>query len=158
MVNRYLLTDEVIKKYTKHNCLKFIISNLVVDTLFLIWCIWNYLSYKDNMFLYFILFVIFMIFLVFLKVHKGLNVEVERIRIRYGDEPQYMNIELRNEIFISVKDNTMNIPLDKVIKYTQNKEFIFVEIKGKMVVVLKKDSFVEGSYEDCIALLDGLIK
>lgn len=156
MINRYLLTDEVIKKYSKYNCKKFFICNLIVDIIFLVWSILKYIQYKNNMFLYLILFILFMMFLSLFRVYKDIKVEVERIRISYGDEPQYMNIEFKDEIIISVKENTMSIPYDKVLKYTQTKEFIYVRIKAKMVVVLKKDSFVQGSVEECIKFLDDL--
>ncbi len=158
MVNRYLLTDEVIKKYSKHNCKKYFLCNLAVDILFLIWSILKYVEYKNNMFLYLILFIVFMIFFVFFRVHKDIKVEIERIRIKYDDEPQYMNIEFVDEIIITVKENSMTIPFDKVLNYSQNKEFIFVKIKAKMVVILKKDSFVNGSVEECVALLDNICK
>jgi len=158
MVNRYLLTDEVIKKYSKHNCKKYFLCNLTVDILFLIWSILKYVEYKNNMFLYLILFIVFMIFLVFFRVHKDIKVEIERIRIKYGDEPQYMNIEFVDEIIITVKENSMTIPFDKVLNYSQNKEFIFVKIKAKMVVILKKDSFMNGSVEECVALLDNICR
>ncbi len=154
MINRYLLTDEVIRKYTRINCRKYIISNLIVDIIFMIWCINRYLYYNSKIFLYLIGVFAIMVFLIFFRVNKTIKLEIERMRIRYGDEPQYMNIEINDQINIAVKENTMNIPFDKVIKHFQTKEFVMVKVKGKMVVILKKDSFVQGSYEECLALLD----
>ncbi len=156
MINRYLLTDEVIKSYTKYNCKKFLLCNIIIDALFLVWSIYKYLQYKNNMFLYLIIFILFMMILTFFRVNKTVKVEIERIRIRYGNEPQYMNIEFKDEIIISVNDNSITIPYDKILNYSQTKEFIMVKIKAKMVVVLKNDSFVNGSVEECVNFLDSL--
>ena len=154
MINRYLLTDEIIKKYTRINCRKYILFNLIVELIFLLVCIGFYFYFDSIRFLHLSCFFFLMLFLTFYRVHKAIKVEVERIHIRYGDEPQYMNIG----IIITVKDNTMSIPYDKIIKYTKTDDFIMVRIKAKMVVVLKKDSFVEGTYDDCIALLNDICK
>lgn len=99
-----------------------------------------------------------MVCLTLFRVYRVIKLEIKRNRIKYGDEPQYMNIEFKDEIIISAKENTMSIPYDKVLKYNQTYEFIIVRIKAKMVVILKKDSFVEGTCDECFTFLNSICK
>lgn len=154
MVNRYLLTDEIIKKYLKEVWKKYIVLNLIVDIIYIFLIFYCYLYFNNNSFLIYILFGFLMMYIVFWKRNRAIKTEIERMRIRYGEEPPYMTVELREEIIIAANENSMSIPYDKVIKYIQTEELVLIKIKGKMYAILKKDSFVEGTYEECIALLD----
>lgn len=158
MVNKYLLSDGVIERYVKVFWNKYIIGNIIISILFLAFVLYYYFTFRNSIFLLFILVDICILAGKFANRKKSILSEIERIHIKYGDVAQYITTTFGQNIEITVKENTLNIPYDKVIKYSQTDEFIFIDTKGNMRVVLKKDSFVEGSSDECMAFLDGLLK
>lgn len=156
MVNKYLLSDDLIERYVKEFWKKYIVANIIISILFFAFVIFNYIYYKNSIFLLFILIDVCSLVNKFASRKKAILSEIERIHIKYGDVAQYITTTLKEDIEITVKENTLNIPYDKVIKFSQTDEFIFIDTKGNMRVVLKKDSFVQGSVEECVKFLEDL--
>ncbi|MBQ9935806.1 MAG: YcxB family protein [Lachnospiraceae bacterium] len=158
MVNRYLLSDNVIERYMKVFWNKYIIGNIIISLAFLAFVLYSYITFRNPIFLLFVLVDICILSGKFANRNKSILSEIERIHIKYGDVAQYITTIFCGKIEITVNENSLNIPYDKIIKFSQTEEFIFIETKGNMRVVLKKDSFVEGSCEECLSFLKGLRK
>ncbi|MBQ8166320.1 MAG: hypothetical protein IJZ96_04695 [Lachnospiraceae bacterium] len=156
MINKYLLSDSVIERYVKVFWSKYIIGNIIISILFLAFVLYYYFTFHNSIFLLFILVDICILVGKFTNRKKSILSEIERIHIKYGDVAQYITTTLKEDIEITVKENTLNIPFDKVLKFSQTEEFIFIDTKGNMRVVLKKDSFVQGSVEECVKFLEDL--
>ncbi len=158
MVNKYLYTDEIIRETMKKSINKLVI---VLDVIAMLICI--YCTYKgvllDSTFL--IVEGVFLLFFVICinayKIKKAIDIQIERIRVQYGEEPQEITIELKDNIKMYIKDSKKEIAFNDVISYKETDNLLIILLKGKMTIPLKKDSFVEGSMKECKELLDGIV-
>ena len=104
---------------------------------------------------------VILLFLVFginaYKIKKAIDIQIERVRVQYGDEPQEITIELKDNIQMYIKDSKKEISFNDVISYKETDNLLIILLKGKMTIPLKKDSFLEGSMKECKELLDGIL-
>lgn len=101
--------------------------------------------------LWIMLLVLLMPVMLVFRLRRDIKVITERNLLRYGKEDPECTIEIGEDILYSVEEVSLRIVAKDVKKCVQTKNLIVFRLAGSMAVILKKDSFVQGSAEDCLA-------
>lgn len=158
MVNRYLYTAEIIRETMKKSINKSAIILDIIGVFICIYCIYKGVLLNST---FLIVEGVILLFLVIginaYKIKKAIDIQIERVRVQYGEEPQEITIELKDNIQMYIKDSKKEISFNDVISYKETDNLLIILLKGKMTIPLKKDSFLEGSMKECKELLDGIL-
>lgn len=96
--------------------------------------------------------------LVFLKAKNAVCIELQRIEVTHGKDGVELTVELGDKIIINSQNGTKTILYEYIEKIIESKNFIILCVKGEMTMALKKDSFVEGSKDECMKFLKEKLK
>lgn len=153
IVNEFTFTKELIKEYVLHHWKKFLIVRCCIVALIVVFYLYALIALKWKSAL--IVLALGLMFPVFcyIRIRRDYLNVLERNRIKFGDETPVHTVEINENIVVKVKEENICISPDNIKKYTQTKHLLIIYIKGSMAVVLKKDSFLQGSAEECIALI-----
>lgn len=89
-----------------------------------------------------------------LKKYLGVNNEKKRLHVLYPEEVPLFHVEIvGEEIKIRSKDTARSVTMDAVEGIAETKSLIVLFIKGLMTVSMRKDGFLEGTAEECLAYL-----
>ncbi len=88
-----------------------------------------------------------------LKEKSLIKTEKQRLAVLYSDEQPIMTVTVGEDITLESDDSTRSIDFSHIRYVGENSSFIIVLLKGAMFIPLKKDSFIEGTPEECFAYL-----
>ena len=165
MVNKYTNTKEIVKEYQKawwNNRYKKEIIVMLVVLLIGIFMLITQITQKNVKIMNLIAFTILPIMyfaMYFYKKKKAFKLEQERFKKIYKDvKNREIKIRFDDVIKVTTNKSTTEVSYDKVKKYIDTKNLIVLLLEGDMTIALKKDSFVNGTEEDCKKILDDKLK
>lgn len=109
-----------------------------------------------NSFAYLFLFATTVVFilLIRMKSNKAIKLELSRLDVLYQKERPTIRVELEEKIHVITPGSDRSIEYSDVGKVMLSKHFIILSVKGYMTIGLKKDGFIQGTEEECMALLN----
>ena len=165
MVNKYTNTKEIVKEYQKawwsNRYRKEIIVMLVV-LLIGIFMLVTQIAQKNIRIMSLLAFIVLPILyfgMYFYKKQKAFKIEAKRFKETYKDvKNREIKIRFDDVIKVTTNKNTSEVSYDKIKKYIETKNLIVLLLEGDMTIALKKDSFVNGTEEECKKILDKKLK
>ncbi len=157
MVNKFLYTEDLIKEGIKKNIS--IMAYFLVLVSFLYGAIVVVEGLEQNIIkINGFIFPIFVIVIILLKIRYSINLAIKQAQITYGKLPIEMTVIINDSIELITGESKRTISLDNVKSYKVTENLITILLEASLMVFVKKDSFVKGSYEECIAFLDSICK
>lgn len=161
MVNKYINTKEIVKEYQKawwsnryRKEIIVMIGVLVIGIFMLV----TQIVQKNVKFMSLIAFIALPVMyftMYFYKKQKAFKLEAKRFEKTYKDaKSREIKIRFDDVIKVTTNKNTSEISYDKIKKYIETKKLIVLLVEGDMTIALKKDSFVNGTEEECKKVLD----
>jgi len=96
---------------------------------------------------------VLLVVLFFPKTKNAVDIEIQRMEVANGKDGLEITVRFGDEIVVNSKNGTKTLAYEFIEKIIESENFIILCVKGEMTLALKKDSFVEGSKEECIKLL-----
>ena len=164
MKNKCVYTKEVVKGYHYVSFMyyfkNFVVVMLIVFIIALINFITKLTAHNIGVYTVALVFVPIVFLLAMIeKEKKGIKVESERMSIMYGKTEVETIVELYDNIkMITESKNEREISYDHIITYKETKNLIVIILKGRMLIPLSKDGFIDGDVESCKKLLNSKIK
>lgn len=165
MVNKYTNTKEIVKEYQKawwSNRYKKEIIVMCVVLLIGIYMLTTQIAQRNVKFMSLLAFIALptMYFaMYFYKKQKAFKTETKRFQEMYKDvKNREIKIRFDDVIKVTTNKNTVEVSYDKVKKYIYTKNLIVLLVEGDMTIALKRDSFVNGTEEECKKVLDEKLK
>ncbi|MBE5954445.1 MAG: hypothetical protein E7257_09920 [Lachnospiraceae bacterium] len=157
MVNKFQYTEDLIKEGMK--------KNISIKAYILVLISILYGSYivikglEQNVLKVFgIIFPLVVIFLLIIKINQSINIAIKQAYVTYGKLPIEMTVIIKDNIEVITSESRRTISLDNVKSYKISENLITITLDAYLMVFVKKDSFVEGTCQECIALLDNICK
>lgn len=150
IVNKYRFSKELIKEYVWNFWRTHVIVECGIFLAFLLYYLYLFLA-GYQWALWVILMVCSIPVMLVVRIRRDNKLIMERNVALYGKEDPEHIIEIGEEILYSVEGVSLRISPKDVKKCKQTKNLIIFKFKGNMAVMLKKDSFVQGSAEECLA-------
>ncbi len=93
--------------------------------------------------------------IVFAKIKKNsvIKTEKERLRVLCPDGDRSVRVEVGDALKVTAAKREKTISFSDVVKIEESKSFYILFIAGDMLAALKKDGFVEGDADACMAYL-----
>ena len=165
MVNKYTNTKEIVKEYQKawwsNRYRKEIIVMLVI-LLIGIFMLVTQIAQNNIRIMSLLAFIVLptMYFGMYsYKKQKAFKMEAKRFEETYKDvKNREIKIRFDDVIKVTTNKNETQISYDKIKKYIETKNLIVLLLEGDMTIALKKDSFVNGTKEECKKVLDEKLK
>lgn len=165
MVNKYTNTKEIVKEYQKawwsNRYKKEIIVMCIVLFIGLVILI-SQITKKDIKIMSLIAFIVLPVMyftMYFYKKKIAFKIEEERFEKAYKDvKNKEIKIIIDDIIKVSTNKNTSEVSYNKIKKYIETKNLIVLLLEGDMTIAIKKDSFLNGTEEECKKLLDEKLK
>lgn len=158
MVNKYLYTKELHTKFSRIDNSYYFMLYIITDIILFLICLVSLIFFKELLILILMFVVICSMFVTVYVVKDKIKKEMDMYNQIYGNQPPYFCVEFREQIYTSLNGIVSCIPYDNIISYIVIDDFIDIKLRGKMKLPLKKDAFIQGSYEECIAFLDNICK
>lgn len=165
MVNKYTNTKEIVKEYQKAwwtNRYKKEIVVMVIVLSIGIFMLVTQIMQKNVRFMSLVAFIALPIMyfgMYFYKKQKAFRMEAKRFEETYKDvKNREIKIRFDDVIKVTTNKNETQVSYDKIKKYIETKNLIVLLLEGDMTIALKKDSFVNGTEEECKKVLDEKIK
>ena len=165
MVNKYINTKQIVREYQRawwnDRYRKEIIVMVIVLLLGMFMLITQIIQ-KDVKIMSLLLFAILPIMyfaMYFYKRKIAFKIEQEQYNKMYKDvKNREIKIRFDNVIKVTTNKNTSEISYDKIKKYIDTKNLIVLLLEGDMTIALKKDSFINGTEQECKKILDSKLK
>ena len=161
MVNKYTNTKEIVKEYQKawwNNRYKKEIIVMIIVLLIGIFMLVTQIAQKNIKIMSLLAFIVLPTLyfgMYFYKKQRAFRLEAKRFKETYKDaESREIKIRFDDVIKVTTNKNTIDISYGKIKKYVETKNLIVLLIEGDMTITLKKDSFVNGTEEECKKILD----
>ena len=90
-------------------------------------------------------------------MRKNIKAEKERALLLNKEEYPIFNITINDKIIMKSDKTERSVPFESVKGFDETDNFIVVFLQGKMTIPLKKDSFIKGSADECIEILNSNI-
>ena len=158
MVNRYLYTAELNNKFSRLENNYYLVFYLINDIVLFLISLIAFLVFGELLFLILMFIEIFSAFVTVFVVKGKIKKDVDEYNKIFGNQPPYFCVEFRENIYTSFNGVVSCIPYENIISFVEFDDFIDIKLKGKMKLPLKKDAFIEGSYEECITFLKNICK
>lgn len=165
MVNKYINTKEIVKEYQKawwNNRYKKEIIVMIIVLLIGIIMLATQITQKNiriTSLMAFIALPILYFVMYFYKKQKAFKLETKRFEKTYKDvKNREIKIRFDDVVKVTTNKNETQVSYDKIKKYIETKNLIVLLVEGDMTIALKKDSFVNGTKEECKKVLDEKLK
>jgi len=165
MVNKYTNTKEIVKEYQKawwSNRYRKEIIVMFVVFLIGIFMLVTQIAQKNVKFISLLAFIglpIMYFVMYFYKKQNAFKLEAKRFKETYKDaKSREMKIRFDDVIKVTTNKNKTKVSYNKIKKYIETKNLIVLLLEGDMTIALKKDSFVNGTEEECKKVLDEKLK
>ena len=96
---------------------------------------------------------IIMVVVLQVRARQAVKTEQARGNVFKKDGPVDAHIEIGEEISMEICGTPKKIDIAKLERILESENYYLLCIKGHMLMPLKKDSFVEGTAEDCMKYL-----
>lgn len=164
MVNKYNYTEDIIKEYQNawwRN--EFKIGNVSMVATFIIAITMLVLKFNNGSISILSSLLIALPILYFIsypiKKNKAIKMETEKYQKSYNRKNNKIEIKLENNnIIINSNGNKTEVEYVKVKKIIETKNLIVILLKGDMTISLKKDSFIDGTSDECKRFLKEKMK
>ncbi|MBQ8597093.1 MAG: YcxB family protein [Lachnospiraceae bacterium] len=150
IINKFKFTKELVKEHVLYYWMKYVIGIGGIAVILFAYYLYLFLVSERQPELIVFVCVLLIPVVLCVRINKDIKNILERNRVQYGDEAPVYTVEMDEEIVVTVNEISMHISPDNIKKYVQTKNLLVLYINGSMAVVLKKDSFVQGSVEECI--------
>ncbi len=104
------------------------------------------------------LFCVTNIFLYRFREKKYSRLEFERLKQMYPSKMPELTIELKDNIIVEMNGKQKTIPYSDIRYITNKKNLIFIYTQDKSALVLEKNSFLAGSWEEAYHYLRDQMK
>lgn len=165
MVNKYINTKGIVKEYQTawwSNRYRKEIIVMIIVLLIGMFMIATQMMQKDVKVMGLVAFTILPIMyfaMYFYKKKKAFKLEEERFNKAYKDvKNREIKIRFDDVIKVTTNKNTTEVAYEKVKKYIDTKNLIVLLLEGDMTIALKKDSFINGTEEECKKILDSKLE
>ena len=165
MVNKYTNTKEIVKEYQKawwNNRYRKEIIVMLVVLLIGLFTLTTQVIKKDIRIMSLIAFIVLPIMyfgMYFYKKQIAFKKEEERFEQMYKNvKNREIKIRFDDVIKVTTNKNTTEVSYNKIKKYIETKNLIVLLVEGDMTIALKKDSFANGTEEECKKVLDDKLK
>ena len=165
MVNQYINTKEIVKEYQKawwSNRYKKEIIIMHIVLLIGLFMLITQIVKKDIKIMSLVAFIALpaMYFaMYFYKKKRAFKIEEERFEKAYKDvKNREIKIRFDNVIKVTTNKNTSEVSYNRIKKYIETKNLIVLLLDGDMTIALQKDSFINGTEEECKKILDEKLK
>ena len=165
MVNKYTNTEEIVKEYQKawwNNRYKKEIIIMCIVLLIGLFMLATQIINKDIKIMSLIAFIVMPVMyfaMYFYKKQRAFKIEAKRFKQAYKQiKNREIKIRFDDVIKVTTNKNTTEVSYEKVNKYIETTNLIVLLVEGDMTIALKKDSFVDGTEEECKKVLDSKLK
>lgn len=165
MVNKYTNTKEIVKEYQKawwnNRYRKEIIVMCGVLIIGVISLITQIIQKNINIMVLgaFIGLPLMYFLMYFYKKQRSFKIEAKKFEKTYkGVKNREIKIRFDDVIKVTTNKNTSEVSYNKIKKYIETKNLIVLLVEGDLTIALKKDSFVNGTEEECKKILNEKIK
>lgn len=155
-INEYEHNEEVVKEH-----LNIILSQKVnrtnfINIAFCIIMLILFISTQNKATLIYI--VVITIITSITHINKRIVINKEMKKIKEKNINYMTNITIDTQTNSLIWDYSKKLDLIHLVSVSQNKEWIILTVKGGQVLLLKKDSFLDGNPEDCYNFIKEKIK
>ena len=164
MINRYKYTKDIIEEYQNawwSNEFRIGNISMIITTFIAIGLLLQAIQRNTiNFYTIFLLIMPLLYFIMFpIRKKKSIKIEMDKYSKTYENTDNTIEIKVLNEkIEINTAGGKTELTYDKIKKYIETKNLIILLLKGDMTVALKKDSFVNGTEEECKNFLKEKVK
>lgn len=162
LTNEFVYDENAIKEVISFWCKKEFKSLYIISAIFTISGILLFILLKNQLGLLLALLGVVSIGSSFININKNIKMEKERALLSNNQKFPTFNITIdvsSDEKIIMKSNKTIKeIPFNAISGVYQSDNFIIIFLNAKLTIPLKKDSFKEGSYEQCLEILKNYIK
>ncbi len=165
MVNKYTNTKEIVKEYQKawwSNRYRKEIIVMCIVLLIGLFLLTTQIIKKDIKIMSLIAFIALPVMyfgMYFYKKQIAFKKEEERFEKTYKNaKNREIKIRFDDVIKVTTNKNTTEVSYDKIKKYIETKNLIVILLEEDMTIALKKNSFVNGTEEECKKVLNDKLK
>lgn len=165
MVNKYINTKEIVKEYQKawwNDRYRKEIIIMIIVLLTGIFMLMTQIIQKNMKIMSLLAFIILPIMyfaMYFYKKQRAFKIEEKSFDKTYKDvKNREIKIRFDDVIKVTTNRNASEISYDKIKKYIETKNLIVLLVEGDMTIALKKDSFINGTEQECKKILDSKLK
>lgn len=165
MVNKYINTKQIVREYQTawwNDRYRKEIIVMIIVLLLGMFMLMTQIIQKNVKIMSLLLFTVLPIMyfgMYFYKRKIAFKTEQQRFNRMYKDvKNREIKIRFDDLIKVTTNKNTTEISYDKIKKYIETKNLIVLLLEGDMTIALKKDSFINGTEEECKKILDRKLK